>query len=142
MMETSASWDQSSLKGSGRPSTNSARAVWHRFLKSSQLPSTCILHTSPPRTLLAGSAESPLIGRAAASELPDHPLEAAARCSDQRSHRILSGLSVRHQGVEAAESRASRAEQRFGSLEVSAWGFACSAWPGYANFIIRMAPNA
>src|SRR2546428_9959527 len=42
MMETSASWDQSSLKGSGRPSTNSARAAWHRSLKSSQLPSTLL----------------------------------------------------------------------------------------------------
>ena len=44
---------------------------------------------------IAGRAESPLVGRASASELSDHPFEVVARFSDQRSQRILSGLSVR-----------------------------------------------
>jgi hypothetical protein len=77
---------QMSFAGAHRPSVSGH--------KSDSAPRAAELALTRLLLVLAGSAESPLAGRASASELPDNPLEAAARFSDQRSHRILSGLSV------------------------------------------------
>jgi hypothetical protein len=78
---------QMSFAGAHRPSVSGRH-------KSDSAPRAAELALTRLLLVLAGSAESPLAGRASASELPDNPLEAAARFSDQRSHRILSGLSV------------------------------------------------